>query len=199
MAKKSVTRQELAEALEQYMSQFGQALEAHGIEFSPKQREVDEAARNVLSRVKSERKEQQTKRILLSGDEVRQVMETGRVSVRRVAKKPLGMPGDKVWVAETWNEFFQDELPESRRKTACGQMGSPASPERKSVIAYRADGELAPHLIYGKARWVPSTKMPQWASRITLEVERVEVKRIGRGWDCFYELKRVEREKPADE
>jgi hypothetical protein len=44
----------LVEALENYMSQFGQALAAHGITLGPEQREADEKARAALALAQKE-------------------------------------------------------------------------------------------------------------------------------------------------
>jgi hypothetical protein len=73
---------------------------------------------------------------------------------------PYGRPGDQLWVRETW-----------------------ASDERGRV-AYRASEETWP--THAKVKdgsgwvswaWRPSIHMPQWASRITLEITGVRVER----------------------
>lgn len=97
--------------------------------------------------------------------------------VEKFIRCPYGGPGDRLWVRETWQEFFSDELPANRRDGRPGRMGIPARPDRKSVVAYRADGELA-HPRDGQANWRPSIHMPRWASRMTLEVTEVRVQRL---------------------
>lgn len=92
--------------------------------------------------------------------------------------RPYGLPGDRLWVRETWQEFFADELPEGRPTPVQGRMGIPATPERKSVVAYRADGEIPDHREFGKALWKPSIFMPKWASRILLEITGIRVERL---------------------
>jgi hypothetical protein len=64
---------------------------------------------------------------------------------------PYGVPGDRLWVRETWY--------------GPGLYG----------LRFRADNEhnKPPH-----ARWKPSIHMPRWASRITLEVTGVRVERV---------------------
>lgn len=64
---------------------------------------------------------------------------------------PYGVPGDRLWVRETWAKP--------------GEVGD--------SIEYRADNDdpLA-------GRWRPSIHMPRWASRITLEVTGVRVERL---------------------
>lgn len=96
---------------------------------------------------------------------------------------PYGIPGDRLWVKETWQQFFWDELPEARRDTPRGTMGIPASPERYSLVGYRADGELLSQdsdegPAGQPANWRPSIYMPRWASRILLEVVSVRLERL---------------------
>lgn len=67
---------------------------------------------------------------------------------------PYGVPGDRLWVRETWD-------------------APPGSTERAEV-AYRADYERDPD----GAKWRSSMYMPRWASRITLEVTEVRVQRL---------------------
>jgi len=67
---------------------------------------------------------------------------------------PYGVPGDRLWVRETWAPH------------GIGEGG----------IAYRADGpewddECA-------IKWKSPRFMPRWASRITLEIESVRVERL---------------------
>jgi hypothetical protein len=62
---------------------------------------------------------------------------------------PYGMPGDRLWVRETW------------RFGGCGDK------------QYRADGEVPL-----RCKWKPSIFMPRWASRITLEITGVCVDRL---------------------
>lgn len=90
---------------------------------------------------------------------------------------PYGMPGDRLWVRETWAETESDAGP---------------------VIAYRAGGHMV-HGTTGEARlgtlkneiftgqvgevyppelWRPSIFMPRWASRITLEITEIRVQRV---------------------
>ena len=62
---------------------------------------------------------------------------------------PYGIPGDRLWVRETWNG------------------------NRDIGIAYKATDPLM-----NGCPWRPSIHMPRWASRITLEVTNVQVERV---------------------
>lgn len=86
---------------------------------------------------------------------------------------PYGVPGDKLWVRESWK---------------------PVERESDSVdgILYAADGTFIPieNTREASERWVwvndspnrgkgrPSIHMPRWASRTTLEVTEVRVERV---------------------
>jgi len=134
------------------------------------------------------------KPILFSGEMVRAILEGRKTQTRRVItqqpsaklyqymsrnewyeadgqepkyhtlrKSPYGVTGDLLWVRETWAQLCEaDEL------------------TGKCDVAYRADDwpedERGPDYINGT--WRPSIFMPRWASRITLEVERVRVERV---------------------
>lgn len=92
---------------------------------------------------------------------------------------PYGVPGDRLWVRETWgsaDQFYQSH-----------------ENETPSVVAYRADlaaiqwDAEPPRKIpkydvdqwnWDTMRWRPSIYMPRWASRLTLEVVSVRVERL---------------------
>lgn len=74
---------------------------------------------------------------------------------------PFGVPGDRLWVRETWgyeNEFYSPFDDESGR------------------IIYRADDDCP--LGCNGERWRPSIHMPREACRIVLEVVKVRVERL---------------------
>lgn len=73
---------------------------------------------------------------------------------------PFGVPGDRLWVRETWNW----------EKNAIGAMRDEDGP-----FAYAAS-PMCGSSIDGK--WRPSIHMPRFASRITLEVTGVRVERL---------------------
>lgn len=95
----------------------------------------------------------------------------------KLATCPYGVPGDRLWVRETW---------------------APMARARDTRVAYRADmviqnqtrrdgtpSDLVPWPVdntrgrgYAVTRWTPSIHMPRWASRIMLEVTAVRVERL---------------------
>lgn len=67
---------------------------------------------------------------------------------------PYGVPGDLLWVRETWQQVFRE----------CG-----------GPVEYRADyGEGS----YIRGGWRPSIFMPRWASRLTLRITSIRVERV---------------------
>lgn len=85
---------------------------------------------------------------------------------------PYGQAGDRLWVRETWAAISKTE---------------DTSPLADCNMEYRADtpdpypGEWPADEAKGNPdapKWRPSIHMPRWASRITLEVTDVQVKRV---------------------
>lgn len=103
--------------------------------------------------------------LILKAPMVLSILEGRKTQMRRVLKNqraydldkaPLGQPGDRIYVRETWAQM---EL----------------QPDGHCPIAYMAtdDGSA---IIDG--RWKPSSHMPKWAARIWLEVIGVRVERL---------------------
>jgi hypothetical protein len=65
---------------------------------------------------------------------------------------PLGRPGEHLWVREPYN---------------FGGL-----PPSLDAVKYRANGQKK------DARWLPASKMPRWASRLTLEITEVRIQRL---------------------
>lgn len=85
---------------------------------------------------------------------------------------PYGVPGDRLWVRETWGlHAFGDETDWER-----GSIRGCTERELRGQydITYRAD--WGP--IQEGCCWRPGIYMPRWASRITLESTAVRVQRL---------------------
>ena len=74
---------------------------------------------------------------------------------------PYGVPGDRLYVRETWKPYSMfaglkpRDIPESK-------------------VFYQADEAYAP----SNTPWKPGIHMPRWASRLTLEIADVRVERL---------------------
>jgi hypothetical protein len=79
-----------------------------------------------------------------------------------VRKCPYGLPGDRLWVRETWAAH------PTRNKTKPSEL-----PVGIPIWYQQNEGVEKGHFV-----WRPSIFMPRWASRITLEVENVRVERL---------------------
>jgi hypothetical protein len=76
-----------------------------------------------------------------------------------------GVPGDRLWVRETWG--FSAAIPTSYHRRCLEDRYAP-----REWMAYRAD---APK---GHWCWRSPRFMPRWASRLTLEITEVRVQRL---------------------
>jgi len=90
---------------------------------------------------------------------------------RAVTMCPYGVPGDHLWVRETW------ATPAVSDKVRSGYV------TENILVYFRADSPA------NHGKWRPSIHMPRWASRITLEITDVRVQRVQdiRGPDCVAE------------
>jgi hypothetical protein len=123
--------------------------------------------------------------ILFSGEMIRAILAGTKTQTRRVCKNPpgdqgaekaaraadphylrrypYGIPGDQLWVRETWCTFaHQDRTKPSRLPSG-------------SEIFYRADAAQSAQAM---PWWRPSIFMPRWASRLTLEITDVQLHRL---------------------
>lgn len=98
-----------------------------------------------------------------------------------ICECPCGIPGDRLWVRETWQgpllqEFEIDADPEWHYASHLHQYQNPEHCE------YAADGGPKPEYTDAddvmRQGWRPSIHMPRWASRITLEITSVRVERL---------------------
>lgn len=152
--------------------------------------------------------------ILFSAPMVRAILEGRKSQTRHLCKGardlscaadwpldtcPYGIPGDRLWVRETWEQVHPLQIEEGRYSQK-GYAGIPGPPPVNYRAIYRADGEYPPIYSLGgepwpyrslepfernglqafvdHPRWTPSVHMPRWASRITLEITDVRVERL---------------------
>jgi hypothetical protein len=149
------------------------------------------------------------KPINLRAAEVIEVLETGRVTVRRemgeqpderglrlesqgwedwhgrAYRSPFGWPGDKMWVRECWTVVI-----------ASAYWHDPTIPHKTN-----SRGKFVEWAIYRAGwerciptRWRSSQHMPRWASRLTLIARDVRAEKneaTGR-WDWVGEMERVD-------
>lgn len=107
----------------------------------------------------------------------------------RIYRCPFGVPGDRIWVRETWG-VVSHELDEDGRI-------QPWSPDRPATAIHEmqfGNGYYTGHVIYaadgeftwgdddgyedGRSCWKPSIHMPRAACRILLEVTGVRAERL---------------------
>jgi len=97
------------------------------------------------------------------------------------ARCPYGVPGDRLWVRETWT--LGDTDTESWAEVYFRADGEDGKAHRFSVgeeVAERhaAERERLEVAGDGGSNWKPSIHMPRWASRLTLEVKAVRVEQL---------------------
>ena len=118
--------------------------------------------------------------ILFSSGMVRAILDGRKTQTRRVVKQkpyfptdpgigyavererikcPYGIPGDRLWVRETWAHIFE-----------CGHYNHLHGDKLRYI--YRVDNGCIPD------KWRPSIFMPRKASRITLEITAIRVERL---------------------
>lgn len=86
---------------------------------------------------------------------------------------PYGVPGDRLWVRETWAYKGGDEYLYQREQ---GAVSCRATWQEDRPVQFP---DLAPFSDYVPGgKWRPSIFMPRWASRLTLEVVSVGCERL---------------------
>jgi hypothetical protein len=80
---------------------------------------------------------------------------------------PLGVPGDRLWVRERW--ALEDI--EGEQRVIWHSDLEAAWRTRLTETFFMEPG-------YEPGRWLPPSRMPRWAARLTLEISRVRVERL---------------------
>jgi len=128
------------------------------------------------------------KPILFSGPMVRAILDGRKTQTRRVVKIPnpvfervpedcpYGIPGDRLWVRETWCCKMEDGTYVYRENCIhdCWYAADGKEIHKDDGdggTEYRKDGVAA-------SPWKPSIHMPRWASRISLEITGVHLEQL---------------------
>ncbi|WP_175649444.1 hypothetical protein [Pseudomonas sp. Marseille-P9899] len=135
--------------------------------------------------------------ILFSGPMVRAILDGDKAVTRRAVKMtdllqvclepqegelklkaanklcPLGRPGDRLWVRETW---YCDHFEVQRGPYLKPADLDIAEAREDGTLVYAADG-LTPYE-QEQPVWKPCIHMPRWVSRILLEITDVRVERL---------------------
>jgi hypothetical protein len=109
------------------------------------------------------------------GDEWALVKDSG---VDHVIRCPYGVPGDRLWVRETW----RPRIAHGHGMDACDcddvWVNYAAGGEGRFISGGDVSAEWTMPKAALRGKNVPGIHMPRWASRITLEVTEVRVQRL---------------------
>ena len=152
--------------------------------------------------------------IIFSGPMVRAILDRRKTQTRRIIKRrkkvcgnwftsepsdfadeemiregwpcPYGVPGDRLWVRETWRLRFDLDYDYSVEYKAEPGMGyllglslPSLTPDQSAhFTSIITEAEWKEEFPLHVTKWRPSIHMPRWASRLTLEVKAVRVERL---------------------
>jgi hypothetical protein len=89
-----------------------------------------------------------------------------------VEKCPYGMPGDKLWVRETWRPYIHPEFLDTIQFKADMAWKKPVGLDENTGFRFSSWCDTEPK------KWRPSIHMPRWASRINLHIDDIGVQHI---------------------
>ena len=126
--------------------------------------------------------------ILLSGPDVRAVLEGSLTTIRRgIPPRWASEDTKRLWVRETWGLHAHFDTTHWARHSLKRYV--PDDILATWSVAYRADA------VSEGAYWRPSIHLPRWASRITLEITDIRVERTKdtapNPWVWVIDFKRV--------
>jgi hypothetical protein len=100
--------------------------------------------------------------------------------LRFIAPCPYGVPGDRLWVRETWKaqEAFDQLSPLEIGQQFADELGDAACCPVQYVVDGRLEGSVALWQQSPPGKTRVSIHMPRWASRITLQITDVRVERL---------------------
>lgn len=94
------------------------------------------------------------------------------------ALSPYGVPGDRLWVRETWYDDFDRDPGDPADVNRDGSIEGIEYRATHDCTSWEAGCPCNPDGDRKRSEWRPSIHMPRWASRITLEVEDVRAERL---------------------
>lgn len=90
-----------------------------------------------------------------------------------ICECPYGVPGDRLWVKETFMPRYGGTLPNGKSFT---NVRYRADEEGRDCFGMDHKGQVA--INFGADKWRPSIFCTRWASRITLEITGIRVERL---------------------
>lgn len=93
-------------------------------------------------------------------------------------KCPYGVPGDLLWVRETWGVGTRPDPNEGWRDGIEYRADDFELSENELLPLHKANVPDGIDLDDYRGRWRPSIHMPRWASRLTLELTDVRIERV---------------------
>lgn len=126
--------------------------------------------------------------VALNDDGYGGMYQAGRGTVFSIPlpRCPYGVPGDRLWVRETWqfSDWTYDGEPYVRYaadNAVRGFFGGDAPDDERLVETWATLSRSENYSIDNKAadrKWRPSIFMPRWACRLTLKITDVRVERL---------------------
>lgn len=86
-----------------------------------------------------------------------------------LSRCPYGKAGDRLWVREAWRDWGPGVTPDQPRIEYRASEGRLHHAQIPANWKHSGDRQL---------HWMPAKHMPQWASRITLEITDVRIQRL---------------------